>query len=118
MTVLSFEADSLTVNVQGMDRVWALKHSMTIPLTHVASVAHDPKLAKRRFFAGLRIPGTDIPGVIRAGTFYRRGKRIFWDVHHADKAIVINLVSEKYDQLIIEVEHPEEVVGQILSRIS
>ena len=118
MTTVTFEDQNMLVTVLGMDEVWALKHSLTIPLSHVKMAVHDPKLAKKRFFAGLRITGTDIPGVIRAGTFYRRGKRIFWDVHHSDKAIVINLVNEKYNQLIIEVEDPEEVVGQILSRIS
>jgi len=29
-----------------------------------------------------------VPGVITAGTFYQDGKRVFWDVHHPEKAIV------------------------------
>ncbi len=118
MTTVTFDGQNMLVTILGMDEVWALKHSLTIPIEHVKTAIHDPKLAKRRLYPGLRIPGTDIPGIIRAGTFYRRGKRFFWDVHHPDKSIVITLENEKYYQLIIEVEHPEETVGQILAKIS
>jgi hypothetical protein len=51
--------------------------------------------------------------VITAGTFYQDGKRIFWDVHHPEKTIVIELHDENYNQLIVEVEDPATAVKLI-----
>jgi hypothetical protein len=61
------------------------------------------------------MPGTSVPGVIKAGTFYQDGKRVFWDVHHPEKTIVIDLHDERYNQLIVEVEDPQAAVSLIQS---
>lgn len=57
--------------------------------------------------------GTNLPGVITAGTFYQDGERVFWDVHHPEKTIVIDLDDERYNELIVEVDDPEEAVKLI-----
>lgn len=49
------------------------------------------------------MPGTNIPGVLTAGTFYQHGKRVFWDVHDPENTVVIALIDERYDELIVEV---------------
>ena len=54
-----------------------------------------------------------LPGVIRAGTFYRDGNRAFWDVHHPEKTIVIDLHDERYKELVLEVDDPEAAVRLI-----
>jgi hypothetical protein len=59
------------------------------------------------------MPGTNVPGVITAGTFYQDGKRVFWDVHNPEKTIVIDLHDERYNKLVVEVENPEVAVGLI-----
>ena len=41
------------------------------------------------------MPGTNIPGVLTAGTFYQHGKRVFWDVHNPDNTVVIELKDEQ-----------------------
>ena len=66
---------------------------------------------------GLRAPGTHVPGVIIAGTFYQEGKRVFWDVKDPEKTIVINLADERYDELIVEVADPAEEVQRIQNAI-
>ena len=58
-----------------------------------------------------------MPGVITAGAFYQDGKRVFWDVHHPEKTIVIDLHDEQYNELIVEVEDPEAAVDLIQSAI-
>ncbi len=52
------------------------------------------------------MPGTEIPGLIAAGTFYKKGRN-FWDVMNKNKAIIIELENHYYKKLIIEVENPE-----------
>ena len=57
------------------------------------------------------MPGTHVPGLIIAGTYYRHGERVFWDVRDASKAVVVELDGHDYDRLVIEVEDPAAVVA-------
>ncbi len=41
------------------------------------------------------MPGTSIPGVLTAGTFYHDSKRVFWDVHNPENTVVIELKDER-----------------------
>jgi hypothetical protein len=59
--------------------MWAFKSSLEIPLAHISEIRADPAIA-HGWWHGLRMPGTKIPGVLTAGTFYQDGKRVFWDV--------------------------------------
>ena len=113
-TMVTFEVqdDMLILNVEGWDRLWALKSRMEIPIENIRDVYTNPAMTLG-WWQGIRAPGTHIPGVIVAGTFYKDGKRIFWDVKNAKKTIVIDLNDERYNQLIVEVEHPMQVVQQI-----
>jgi hypothetical protein len=56
------------------------------------------------------MPGTNLPGVITAGTFYHDGKRVFWDVHNPENTVVIELKDERYAELIVEVADPNKTV--------
>ena len=109
---LSVAEGKLTLHVRGADKLWALKSSLEIPLVHIVGVRSDPEAA-RGWWHGLRLPGTNVPGVITAGTFYQDGKRVFWDVHHPEKTIVIDLHDERYNQLIVEVSDPQAAVELI-----
>jgi hypothetical protein len=102
---LSIVESKLMLHVRGADKLWAFKSSLEIPLVHIAGVRADPETA-RGWYHGIRMPGTNVPGVITAGTFYQDGKRVFWDVHHPEKTIVIDLHDERYSELIVEVDDP------------
>jgi hypothetical protein len=103
MTEVEITGDALVVHVKGMDRLFSLKSRLEIPLSHVLGAEVDPHVAQG-WRKGLRAPGTHLPGVITAGTFYQEGNRVFWDVHDPEKAIVIRLEDERYSRLVIEVE--------------
>ena len=109
MVDLSIAEGKLTLHVRGADKLWAFKSSLEIPLVHIAGVRADPKAA-RGWYHGIRMPGTNVPGVITAGTFYQDGKRVFWDVHNPDNTVVIELKDERYNELIVEVADPKGAV--------
>ena len=109
---LSIAEGKLAVHVRGADRLWAFKSSLEIPLVHIAGVRADPEAA-RGWYHGMKMRGTNVPGVITAGTFYQDGKRVFWDVHHPEKTIVINLHDERYNELVVEVDDPDAAVKLI-----
>jgi hypothetical protein len=114
---LSVSGGDLHLHVRGADQLWALKSTLEIPLQHIAGITADPSIA-RGWWHGVRMPGTQIPGIITAGTFYQHGKRVFWDVHNPDNTVVIDLHDERYNQLIVEVADPEAAVRLVRSVIA
>lgn len=110
MVDLSIADGKLVLNVRGADKLWAFKSSLEIPLQHISGIRADPSIAQG-YWHGIRVPGTHIPGVIIAGTFYQDGKRIFWDVHDPENTIVLDLHDERYNELIVEVASPLETVA-------
>ena len=112
MVDLSIAEGKLTLHVRGTDKLWAFKSSVEIPLVHIAGVRADPEMA-HGWYHGIRMPGTNVPGVITAGTFYQDGKRVFWDVHRPEKTIVIDLHDERFNELVVEVADPDAAVKLI-----
>jgi hypothetical protein len=115
MVEITTDGDKLLLDVQGLDKLWSLKSRLEIPLSSIRGVKADSEVARKP--RGMRAPGTYIPGVITAGTFHQHGKRVFWDVHNADNAIVIDLADERYAQLVVEVADPTAAIKQIESAI-
>ena len=117
MVDLSIFDGKLRLHVQGADQLWAFKSSLEIPLAHIAEVRADPAIA-HGWWHGLRMPGTNLPGVITAGTFYQDGKRLFWDVHNPDNTVVIELKDERYAELIVEVVNPNAAVELVKTALT
>jgi hypothetical protein len=111
MARVSIDGDDLIVEIEGMDKLWALKSRLTIPLANVRGATIDPGMVAEP--KGVRAPGAHVPGVITAGTFHRDGERVFWDVHDAARAVVIELADERYTRLVIEVADPRATVELI-----
>lgn len=117
MVDLSISGGNLTLHVHGVDKLWALKSSLEIPLAHITEIRADASVA-RGWWHGVRMPGTNIPGVLTAGTFYQDGKRIFWDVHHPEKTVVLELRDERYNELIVEVADPNATVEMVRAALA
>ncbi|MBW4718046.1 hypothetical protein [Saccharothrix obliqua] len=111
MARIDIDGGDLVVTIEGMDKLWALKSRLSIPLTNVRGATIDPGAVKEP--KGIRAPGAHLPGVIVAGTFHREGERVFWDVRDPAKAIVIELADERYARLIIQVDDPRAAVELI-----
>jgi hypothetical protein len=116
MATIELTKTELIVRVEGLDKLWALKSELRVPLKHVSGV-HESEAEARKWFHGVRIPGAEIPGVLTAGTFYWHGDFVFWDVHHPERAIAIELHDEKYRRLVIEVADPAATMAAITQAI-
>lgn len=114
MVRVSFDGDRVRFDVERWDRLWALRSQLEIPLAHISSVRVDPEPA-RGWWHGIKMPGTNIPGVLTAGTFYGSDGAVFYDVHDPENTIVLELDHEHYRRLVIEVEDPAGVAA-ILNR--
>ena len=109
MTQVSVSDGKLIIDVQGWDKLWALKSRLEIPLEHISGVRSAADERAR----GIRLPGTYVPGLITAGTFYQIGRKVFWDVHDPAKAIAIDLHDERFSTLIVEVADPQGSIRDI-----
>ncbi len=94
--------------VKGIHKLWAFKSELKIPSIHISKAHQD--FGQTGFWKGWRMPGTHIPYLITAGTFYLDGDKIFWDVADKAKAIVVDLIDEDYKQLVIEVEDVDKAI--------
>ncbi|MCU8589405.1 hypothetical protein [Streptomyces sp. A13(2022)] len=108
MALIRIDGDDLVVVIEGFDKLWAFKGSLTIPLANVRGVTADPGIATDP--KGIRAPGSHVPGVITAGTFHQDGEKVFWDVRDASKAVVIELADERYARLVLQVDDPRAAV--------
>ena len=117
MVTISLTPTSAVFEVEGIDKFWALRSRLEIPLAHIRAVRADPAIA-RKWWHGFRLAGSYIPGVISAGTFYQDGQLVFWDVHDPERTIVVDLTHERYSHLIVDVENPASTVAMLSSRLA
>lgn len=116
MVNVAIEGERVRFEVEGWDKLWALKSHLEIPLAHIDSVRVDPEPA-RGWWHGIRMPGTQVPGLLTAGTFYQSEGAVFYDVHDPEQTIVLELNHEHYKRLVIEVEHPAATVARLQAAI-
>ena len=112
MVEISIANGRVHFEVKGWDKLWALASSLDIPLEHIHAARVDPEPA-RGWWHGVRLPGTNIPGLLTAGSFYQHGGFVFYDVHDPEKTIVLDLDHEYYKRLVIEVADPAATVAML-----
>jgi hypothetical protein len=102
---LAVEDGSLVVRLGRRDAAIAFRRRVAIPLITISDVSTPAAedVPKR----GLRLPGTEIPGLIRAGSYGRGAKREFWNVRKGEQVLVIDTTGEAaYARLVLEVDDP------------
>ena len=109
--------DRLVVDINGPDKLMALKSRLEIPIENLTGVRPGADEA-RRWLHEMHFGGTHIPNHISAGTFYWWGEWSFWDVHDANKTIAIELRDHHYRKLVLEVGDPDGAIELIDSAIS
>ncbi len=114
MVAIKREDDNFVFEIEGFHKLWALKSSLTIPVLHIVRAYRDE--AKSAWVWGLRMPGTQIPGIITAGSYIVKEGTIFCDVMDISKSIVVELQDEHYLRLVIEVEDPEKAIALLTNK--
>ena len=95
---------------------------MSVPLAHVAGIREHAEEANfddavRDSARGI---GTFVRGHVAAGSLRLRGGRSFYDVRDPSKAIVIDLWSEPFEHLVVQVddESPETAVRRVRNALA
>ena len=106
-------ATHLTVTLRGLDVLWAVRRRISVPLEHVSGARVDSHVSSHGPWLGAGRTDALLDYAIAAGPMLVHGRHEFWDVHHPDRAISIDLVDEPFERLVLEVADPEAVVTAI-----
>jgi hypothetical protein len=117
MVTIITAGDRIRFEVEGIDKMWALRSSLEFPVSHIRGVSVDPDAASG-WWHGIKLWGSNIPGVLTAGTFYQNGRVVFYDVHDPQRTIVIELDHEHYDRMVVEVADPDAESSKIQKAIT
>ncbi len=99
---LSINNAKLAIEFEWYEQLWAVKacRVMEIPIAHIRSVTTaEPQSS----WAELRAPGTFVPGIIKAGTYYTKQGREFWYVTDDRNYLTLELESEPYRRLVLTI---------------
>jgi hypothetical protein len=112
MVDVAIEDGLVVFRVEGIDKFWALRSRLEIPVEHVTGAEHNPDDVGR-WWHGIKLLGSELPGVFAAGTFYYHRELVFWDVHDVEHTVIVTLNHERYKKLIVEVRDPQETIARI-----
>jgi hypothetical protein len=107
---LVMDGDVLRIRIKGKDAIYSLRRSLVLPVASIKGIAVAPSHLVPR--TGLRLPGTSVPGVIRAGSYGTGPTRDFWLVRRAEQLLVLELEpGAPYRRVVLEVPDPH---GEVL----
>ena len=101
----------LIVQIEGLARMITPRDRVIVPLDHVvgAVARAEPSRSLVEHLKTITGAGTHIPGVLRVGTFIADdGCREFYAIRNGKRAVVIELVQERFRRLIVEPPEHEE----------
>jgi hypothetical protein len=104
---IDIDGEFLRVSLHGLDIFWSGRRRLVVPLDHVKGARIDPKLARRGPWLGAGYTDALLDYTVAAGPMLVHGRHEFWDVHHPERTVVIDLEGEFFERLVLEVADPE-----------
>lgn len=100
---LSISDDQFKIDLDGWERIWAFYFNadLHIPLSHITQVSTEEP---RHSWTDVRMPGTFLPGVIKAGTYYTDRGKEFWYVTRLGRYLTLELENEFYRRIVLSVD--------------
>ena len=104
--------NQLYIELEWYEQLWAFTINKTfeIPLAHIERVTDEEPLSN---WAELRAPGTFLPGVIKAGTYYTKQGKEFWYVTNDKNYLTLELKDEPYKRIIFTLDDNEVWIERI-----
>ncbi len=91
----------LIVHLGFWEALAACRRSIRVPLAHVRGATDDEGYSWSDM--GTRAPGTHLPGVLAAGTFYKKGDKQFVYLGRNSHPVVIELSDESWTRIVVGV---------------
>lgn len=105
----------LEVHLSLLDQISSLRRSFRVPLKNIRGATEDLGVIPSEL--GLRAPGTGLPWVIAAGTFFKRRERQFVYWLRGQVPVVVELKDHKFERLILGSTEARQLVDNINSKL-
>lgn len=116
MPAIELTSNTLIVRLSILEKIFSVRGNLHIPLSQVRGATEDSGFNSEPL--GLRIPGTHIPGFLKAGTFVKNSERQFVYLRPALQPLVIELSGARYARLAIGVPDARAVAQRINAAIA
>lgn len=119
---IKIDNQNFCIELNFWEKLWALKfsHPWQIPLSHIARVTTTAPANNWKEFnlKEVKLPGTFVPGVIKAGTYYSDRGREFWYVTDDKNYLTLELKDEFYQRVILTVEHNQILAEKLRTSVN
>jgi hypothetical protein len=114
---LSLTDRKLQIEFEWYEQIWAVRldRVMEIPIAHIRSMTTTEPQSS---WAELRAPGTFLPGVIKAGTYYTKQGKEFWYVTDDRNYLTLELEDEPYRRLVLTIPEHQAWYDRINSELT
>jgi hypothetical protein len=115
---LDLGPDRLTIDLDPWERVWSLRfRPLSFAREHVLSA--EP-IAPSSSWRDLRLPGTFLPGVIKAGSYYTPRGWEFWYIlrETASFPLSLRLENERFRAVVLGIENNVALAERISAWIA
>ena len=113
MMNFSIVDNKLRIDLDWYEQLWAFTWDKTfeIPLVHIENATTNEPPSS---WTEIRAPGTFLPGVIKAGTYYTPRGKEFWYVTKDRDYLVLEMRDESFKKMIFTLDQSQWWVEQIL----
>ncbi len=111
---LTLKQSQLKIQMDWYEQLWAftLHNPIEIPVDHIVrATTAEPQSS----WTGIRAPGTHIPGVIKAGTYYTRRGKEFWYAIADATFLTIELRDQPYQKIVLTLVGNEDWADRLNS---
>jgi hypothetical protein len=104
--------NKLQIELEWFEQLWAFHLSKTIdiPLDRIEQATTEEPQSS---WAEIRAPGTFLPGVIKAGTYYTKQGKEFWYVTKEGDYLTLELKDEPFKRIILTIDQNSAWVERI-----
>jgi hypothetical protein len=97
---LFIDADQLRIELTRTERFWAVHvgKTITVSLAQIRQVTTDVPTTN---WQEIRSPGTSVPGLIKAGTYYHDRLRSFWYTQSKKSVLTLELAPDAYYRKVV-----------------
>ena len=111
---VSIKKDHIKIELGIKEKIGAARGSLEIPFEDIVSAFSDTPSHP----SGMKIIGTNIPGMIELGTYLAGTQREFWYTKKGkNNYLILVLKSNFYSRIIIEIENSNELSQQINDKL-
>lgn len=116
--ILLINGHTLEIDLSPLERLWAfhLGEQIKVPLSRIQHVRLD--CPQTSLWKELRAPGTHLPGMFKAGTYYTDRGREFWYVQSGQPCLCLDILDGYYKRIVLSLETAEQWASQIVDLMS